>query len=195
MAEICGADVPVSNLKAQGVKYVFGVPGAKVDRVFDSLIGSDIETVVCRHEENAAFIAAGIGKMTGKAGVCLVTSGPGITNLATGFATANSEGMPLVGFGGSVPRSELQKQTHQSLDSVNMFRPITRYAAEVEAAEAIGEIVANAFRAAESGRRGTAFISLPSDVMNGPAPDAVLTPVGVPRLGAAPTRRSPRRRG
>jgi acetolactate synthase-1/2/3 large subunit len=186
MAETCGADVLVRNLKAQGAKYVFGVPGAKVDRVFDSLIGSGIETVVCRHEQNAAFIAAGIGKMTGKAGVCLATSGPGITNLLTGFATANSEGMPLVGFGGSVPRSELQKQTHQSLDSVNMFRPVTRYAAEVEAAEAIGEVMANAFRAAESGRRGAAFISLPSDVMNGPAPDTVLTPISVPRLAAAP---------
>ncbi len=186
MAETCGADVLVRNLKQQGVKHVFGIPGAKVDRVFNSLVGSGIETVVCRHEQNASFIAAGLGKMTGRAGVCLVTSGPGITNLATGFATANSEGMPLVGFGGSVPRSELQKQTHQSLDSVSMFRPITRYAAEVEAPEAVAEVVANAFRAAESGRRGAAFVSLPNDVMNAAAPDTVLTPVSVPRLAAAP---------
>ncbi len=115
-----------------------------------------------------------------------MTSGPGATNLVTGFATANSEGMPLIGFAGSVPRSELLKETHQSLDSVSLFRPVTRYAAEVESPAVIGEVVANAFRAAESGRRGAAYISLPFDVMNGPAPDDVLTPVTVPPLGAAP---------
>jgi acetolactate synthase-1/2/3 large subunit len=186
MADPCGADVLVRNLKAQGVSHVFGIPGAKIDRVFNSLLGSGIETVVCRHEQNAAFIAAGIGKMTGRAGVVAVTSGPGATNLATGFATANSEGMPLIGFAGSVPRSELLKQTHQSLDSVALFKPVTRYAAEVESPEAIGEVVANAFRAAETGRRGAAYVSLPFDVMNGPAPDAVLTPVSVPHLGPAP---------
>ncbi len=186
MADPCGADVLVRNLKAQGVTHVFGIPGAKIDRVFDCLLGSGIETVVCRHEQNAAFIAAGIGKMTGKAGVVAVTSGPGATNLMTGFATANSEGMPVVGFAGSVPRSDLLKQTHQSLDSVAMFKPVTRYAAEVESPEVIGEVVANAFRAAETGRRGAAYISLPFDVMNGPAPDTVLTPVGVPHLGPAP---------
>jgi glyoxylate carboligase len=95
----CGAEVLVANLKAQGVKHVFGIPGAKIDRVFDALLNSGIETVVCRHEQNASFIAAGLGKLTGKAGVCLVTSGPGCTNLVTGFATATAEGMPVVGLG------------------------------------------------------------------------------------------------
>jgi len=90
----------VRNLKAQGVTHIFGVPGAKVDRVFDALLDSGIETVVCRHEQNASFIAQGLGRMTGRAGVCLVTSGPGTTNLVTGFATATSEGSPVVGFGG-----------------------------------------------------------------------------------------------
>lgn len=186
MTEPCGAEVLIANLKAQGVRHVFGIPGAKIDRVFNCLTDSGIETVVCRHEQNAAFIAAGIGKMTGKAGVCAVTSGPGATNLVTGFATANSEGMPVVGFAGSVPRSELLKQTHQSLDSVSLFRPVTRYAAEVESPDSIGEVVANAFRAAESGRRGAAYVSLPFDIMNGPASGDVLTPVSVPPLGAAP---------
>ena len=74
------------------MKWVFGVPGAKIDKVFDSLVDSKIKTVVCRHEQNAAFIAAGIGRMTGKAGVALVTSGPGCANLVTGLATATSEG-------------------------------------------------------------------------------------------------------
>src|SRR4051794_34059508 len=95
-----GADVVVETLEAQGVTHVFGVPGAKIDKVFDRLRDSKIKTVVCRHEQNAAFIAGGIGRMTGKAGVALVTSGPGVSNLATGLVTANSEGDPLVALGG-----------------------------------------------------------------------------------------------
>jgi acetolactate synthase-1/2/3 large subunit len=102
---ICGAEVLVANLKAQGIKHIFGIPGGKIDRVYDALLGSGIETVVCRHEQNAAFIAAGVGRLTGKAGVCLVTSGPGCTNLVTGLTTANSEGMPVVALGGAVPRA------------------------------------------------------------------------------------------
>lgn len=181
----CGAEVLVNNLKAQGVTHIFGIPGAKVDRVFDALIDSGIQLVVCRHEQNASFIAAGMGRLTGKAGVCLVTSGPGCTNLVTGFATANSEGIPLVGFGGGVPRAELLKQTHQSLDTVSLFRPVTRYSVEIDAPEEIGEVVANAFRTAESGQQGAAFVSLPMDVMMGEADNKVLTPVFPPILGAA----------
>src|ERR1700736_5973553 len=173
----CGAEVLVANLKAQGVKHVFGIPGAKIDRVYDALLNSGIETVVCRHEQNASFIAAGLGKLTGKAGVCLVTSGPGCTNLATGLATANSEGMPVIGLGGAVPRAARLKQTHQSLDTVSLFKPVTKYRTEVEAPEAIGEVLAGAFRAAESGRPGAAFVSLPADIMSGTAPDRILTPV------------------
>ena len=90
----------MKSLEAQGVEYVFGIPGAKVDKVFDTL---KIKTIVCRHEQNAAFIASGIGRMTGKAGVALVTSGPGCSNLVTGLATATSEGDPVVGIGGAVP--------------------------------------------------------------------------------------------
>ena len=182
----CGAEVLVANLKAQGVKHVFGVPGAKIDRVFDALLDSGIETVVCRHEQNASFIAAGLGRLTGNAGVCLVTSGPGCTNLATGFATATSEGMPVVGLGGAVPRAQRLKQAHQSLDTVNLFKPITKYSAEIDAPEAIGEVLAGAFRAAEGGRPGAAFVSLLMDVMVGPSPDVVLAPVRPQELGAGP---------
>ncbi len=127
------------------------------------------------------------GKLTGKAGVCLVTSGPGCTNLVTGFATATSEGMPVVGLGGAVPRAQRLKQAHQSLDTVTLFKPIAKYSAEVDAPEAIGEVLAAAFRAAESGRPGAAFVSLPMDVMVGPAPDVVLSPVLPQELGAGPT--------
>jgi acetolactate synthase-1/2/3 large subunit len=185
MPEPCGAEILVRNLKAQGVTRVFGVPGAKIDRVFDALLDSGIETVVCRHEQNASFIAQGLGRMTGKAGVCLVTSGPGTTNLVTGFATATSEGSPVVGFGGVVPRADRLKQAHQSLDTATLLRSVSKYSVEVDSEAAIGEVVANAFRAAESPRPGAAFVALPSDTMNEPASERILTPVSPARTGAA----------
>src|ERR1700747_65118 len=135
-----GAELLVRSLEAQGVKYVFGIPGAKIDKVFDTLLDSRIKTVVCRHEQNAAFIAGGIGRMTGKAGVVLVTSGPGCANLVTGLATANTEGDPIVSFGGSVPVAERLKQTHQSMDTVSLFRPVTKFAAEIDSPAALGEV-------------------------------------------------------
>src|SRR3989441_4070994 len=173
-----GAGLLVKSLEAQGVEYVFGIPGAKIDKVFDTLLDSKIKTVVCRHEQNAAFIAGGIGRMTGKAGVVLVTSGPGCSNLVTGLATANSEGDPVVAIGGAVPLANRLKQIHQSMDTVSLFRPITRFSAEIDSPEAVSEVVANAFRTAESGRPGAAFISAPQDIMMGGADGEVLTPVG-----------------
>ncbi|HTR61300.1 MAG TPA: acetolactate synthase AlsS [Candidatus Binataceae bacterium] len=185
MSSTIGAQLVVRNLEAQGVEYVFGIPGAKIDRVFDALVDSKIKTIVCRHEQNAAFIAGAMGRMTGKAGVVLVTSGPGCSNLVTGLATANSEGDPVVAFGGAVPVSERLKQTHQTLDTVSMCRPVTKFSAEIDSPAAISEVVANAFRAAESDRPGASFVSLPSDIMNGPTDAHVLTPVTLPRPGAA----------
>jgi acetolactate synthase-1/2/3 large subunit len=180
-----GAELLVRSLEAQGVEYVFGIPGAKIDKVFDALLDSRIKTVVCRHEQNAAFIAGGIGRMTGKAGVVLVTSGPGCSNLVTGLATANSEGDPVVAIGGAVPLANRLKQIHQSMDTVSLFRPITRFSAEIDSPQAVSEVVANAFRAAESGRPGAAFISAPQDIMTGVADGGVLTPVAPTRLGPA----------
>ena len=147
-----GSDVVVRMLEARGTKYVFGVPGAKIDKVFDSLVYSTIQTVVCRHKQNAAFIAGGIGRMTGKAGVAIATSGPGVSNLATGLATAHSEGDPLVALGGAVAVADRLKSLHQTLDSVSMFKPITKYAAEVDSPAATAEVLSAAFRAAESAR-------------------------------------------
>src|SRR5580704_18865788 len=156
-----GADVIVETLEARGVTHVFGVPGAKIDRVYDRLLESSIQTVVCRHEQNAAFIAGGIGRMTGRAGVALVTSGPGVSNLATGLVTANSEGDPLVALGGAVAVADRLKSIHQTLDSVNLCKPITKYSAEIDSPAAKAEVLSAAFRAAESGRPGAAFVSLP----------------------------------
>jgi len=180
-----GAGLLVKSLEAQCVEYVFGIPGAKIDKVFDALLDSKIKTVVCRHEQNAAFIAGGIGRMTGKAGVALVTSGPGCSNLVTGLATANSEGDPLVAIGGAVSISNRLKQIHQSMDTVSLFRPITKFSAEIDSPQAVSEIVANAFRAAESGRPGAAFISAPQDIMTGETDGDVLTPIAAEMFGPA----------
>jgi acetolactate synthase I/II/III large subunit len=164
-----GADIVVGTLEERGVSHVFGVSGGKITKVFDALVDSKIKTVVCRHEQNAAFIAGGIGRMTGKAGVALVTSGPGCSNLVTGLATATSEGDPMVALGGSVPVADRLKQLHQTMNSVDMCKPVTKFSAEIDAPESVAEVVTNAFRAAESGRPGAAFVSLPKDIMSAPA--------------------------
>src|SRR5712664_1685988 len=170
-----GSDVVVRMLEARGTKHVFGVPGAKIDKVFDRLRDSSIKTVVCRHEQNAAFIAGGIGRMTGKAGVAIATSGPGVSNLVTGLATANSEGDPLVALGGAVAVENRLKSVHQTMDSVSVCKPVTKYAAEIDSPAATAEVLSAAFRAAESARPGSAFVSLPMDVMTG---EAQCKPIG-----------------
>jgi acetolactate synthase I/II/III large subunit len=180
-----GAQLVVRTLEARGVTHVFGIPGAKIDAVFDALVDSTIKTVVCRHEQNAAFIAGGIGRMTGKAGVAIATSGPGVSNLVTGLATANFEGDPLVALGGAVATSETLKQIHQTMDAVSICKPVTKYSATVAAPDAIGEVIANAFRAAESGRPGAAYVNLPKDIMAGPANHGVLSAPAFSGLGPA----------
>ena len=171
-----GAELVVRTLEAQGVRHAFGIPGAKIDAVFNALVDSSIQTVVCRHEQNAAFIAGGIGRMTGKAGVALATSGPGVSNLVTGLATANAEGDPMVALGGAVATGEALKRIHQTMDSVSICRPVTKFSAAVSGPEAVTEILGNAFRTAESGRPGAAFVSLPMDIMSAPAQAKLLTP-------------------
>ncbi|MGE9553356.1 acetolactate synthase AlsS [Erwinia amylovora] len=181
-----GADLVVAQLEAQGVKQVFGIPGAKIDKVFDSLLDSTIQTIPVRHEANAAFMAAAVGRLTGNAGVALVTSGPGCSNLITGMATATSEGDPVVALGGAVKRADSAKQVHQSMDTVAMFRPVTKYAVEVTDSNALAEVVSNAFRQAEQGRGGGAFVSLPQDIVDEPATGNLLTCKGHVAQGAAP---------
>jgi acetolactate synthase I/II/III large subunit len=183
-----GADIVVKTLEQQDVKWVFGIPGAKIDSVFDALVDSRIKTVVCRHEQNAAFIAGGIGRMTGKAGVAIVTSGPGTSNLVTGLATANTEGDPVVALGGAVAVPERLKPTHQTMDSVGICRPVTKFSAEVNSPASTAEVLANAFRTAETGRPGACFVSLPKDVMSAPAQCRVLPTSEYLALGPADQR-------
>ena len=180
-----GADIVVRTLEMRGTTHVFGIPGAKIDKVFDRLADSSIETVVCRHEQNAAFMAGAVGRMTGRAGVALVTSGPGVSNLTTGLVTANSEGDPVVALGGAVAAADATKQVHQSLDSVALMTPVTKYAGATNTPHAVAEVLSNAFRAAEGGRPGAAFVSLPMDVMTAAAGANVLALPPPLRLGAA----------
>nr|WP_113865789.1 acetolactate synthase AlsS [Brenneria salicis]NMN92767.1 acetolactate synthase large subunit [Brenneria salicis ATCC 15712 = DSM 30166]RBP63744.1 acetolactate synthase large subunit [Brenneria salicis ATCC 15712 = DSM 30166]RLM31029.1 acetolactate synthase large subunit [Brenneria salicis ATCC 15712 = DSM 30166] len=182
----CGASLIVKHLEQQGVKHIFGIPGAKIDRVFDALEDSPIQTIPVRHEANGAFMAAAIGRLTGKAGVTLVTSGPGCSNLVTGLATATSEGDAVVALGGAVKRADKYKLTHQSLDTVSLFKPVTKFSAEIIASSAISEVLANAFRAAELGRPGAAFVSLPQDILNEPVTSQVLACPTLPVLNGAP---------
>jgi acetolactate synthase I/II/III large subunit len=182
-----GADIVVETLEQHAVKWVFGVPGAKIDKVFNTLVDSSIETVVCRHEQNAAFIAGGIGRMTGKAGVAIATSGPGVSNLVTGLATANTEGDPVIALGGAVALSDRLKKIHQTMDSVSLCKPVTKYSAEVDSPEATSEVMTNAFRSAESDRPGAAFVSLPMDIMMATSKCEVLTPPAYSGAGPADT--------
>lgn len=154
----------VKMLENHGVTHAFGVPGAKIDSIFVALKHSKIKLVLCRHEQNAAFMAAAFGRLTGKIGVCIATSGPGVTNLTTGLATATSEGDPVLAIGGEVPIDERLKKTHQSLDSTSLMKFATKFSAEIVSADQVGEVVGNAIRVAESGRSGAVFLSLPKDV-------------------------------
>ena len=181
-----GAELVVDCLVEQGVTHVFGIPGAKIDAVFDALKDKGPELVLCRHEQNAAFMAAAVGRLTGKPGVCLVTSGPGASNLATGLLTANTEGDPVVALAGNVIRADRVKRTHQSLDKAALFQPITKYSVEVQETGNIPEAVTNAFRAASAGQAGAAFVSFPQDVVNEITNVKNVRSVPAPKQGPAP---------
>lgn len=180
-----GADAVVESLENLEVEYVFGIPGAKIDRVFDRLVDGGPELIVARHEQNAAFMAAGIGRITGKPGVVIATSGPGASNLATGLVTATAEGDPVLAIGGQVKRADLLKLTHQSMDNAALFEPITKYSAEIQEPENISEVLANAYRAAEGAKQGASFVSIPQDVIDSPIKNKVIAPLQIPKLGPA----------
>src|SRR5262245_20469815 len=180
-----GAQLVVRTLEARGVKHIFGVPGAKIDAVFNALVDSKIKTVVCRHEQNAAFIAGGIGRMTGKAGVAIGTSGPGVSNLTTGLATANTEGDPVVALGGAVATFEALKKIHQTIDAVSILRPVTKYSVSIGSPEQVSEVMATAFSVAEGGRPGAAYVNLPMDIMAAPNKHSPLPQPAFAGLGQA----------
>jgi acetolactate synthase-1/2/3 large subunit len=162
-----GAELLVQCLEEQGVRYIFGIPGAKVDTIFDVLADHGPRLILCRHEQNAAFMAGMYGLLTGTPGVCLATSGPGVTNLTTGLSTATYDGFPLVALGGNVRRGMRHIKTHQSLDNIGVMRSVTKHAVEVYDGDSIPEVVVNAFRESMMPPLGASFISLPQDVLMG----------------------------
>jgi acetolactate synthase I/II/III large subunit len=180
------AQLLIRSLVQQNVKHIFGIPGGKIMPTFDALNDEGPQLIVCRHEQNAAFMAAAVGRLTGRPGVCLVTSGPGTGNLVTGAATATTEGDPMVAIGGVVPLPDALKQTHQSMDSVAIMKPVTKFSVAINAPDAAGEAVVNAFRAAMTPRAGASFIAFPKDVQRA-ATDARVPPLlAPPALGPAP---------
>ncbi|MET0454127.1 MAG: acetolactate synthase AlsS [Mycobacterium sp.] len=176
----------VDALDAFGVRYIFGVPGAKIDAVYDCLLDGGPELVVCRHEQNAAFMAAAVGRLTGTPGAVLVTSGPGTSNLPTGLLTANTEQYPLIAICGAVDRVDRLKRTHQSMDAVQALRPFTKFVAEVDDPDDVGEAVANALRAAVSVPQGATAVILPQDVAKADTSSVVSRVAAPGRLGPAP---------
>ncbi|HEO3113302.1 TPA: acetolactate synthase AlsS [Streptococcus agalactiae] len=180
-----GADLIVDCLINHDVKYVFGIPGAKIDRVFDTLEDKGPELIVARHEQNATFMAQAVGRITGEPGVVIATSGPGISNLATGLVTATDEGDAVLAIGGQVKRGDLLKRAHQSMNNVAMLEPITKYSAEVHDPNTLSETVANAYRLAKSGKPGASFISIPQDVTDSPVSVKAIKPLSAPKLGSA----------
>jgi acetolactate synthase I/II/III large subunit len=188
-SDVRSAQRVLETLSAYGVQYIFGVPGAKIDPVYDALADVGPQLVVCRHEQNAAFMAAAVGRLTGTPGVALVTSGPGTTNLATGLITATTEQDPMVAICGAVARADRLKRTHQSMDAVAALKPFTKYTGEVNDPDNVPEAVANAIRAALAPPRGAAAVVLPADVSAAATSAAIVEPSPVPPLGAAPAAR------
>lgn len=184
-----GSDSILDSLINHDVPYIFGIPGAKIDLLFEQLEHSNRakkpKLIITRHEQNAAFMAAGVGRITGKPGVVLTTSGPGVGNLATGLLTATAEGDPVLAIGGQVPRNDLLRLTHQRMRNAALFEPITKFSVEVQEPENISEVLANAYRAAESSKQGASFVSFPQDVVNAPVSSRPIKPLRKPILGPA----------
>ncbi len=154
----------VKCLENEGVEYIFGVPGEENIDVMDALIDSPIEFVTTRHEQGAAFIADVYGRLTGRAGVCLSTLGPGATNLVTGVADANMDRAPIVAIAGQGSTARMHKESHQILDLVNLFEPISKYSTQIRTAEIIPEIIRKAFKTAQAEKPGCSFIDLPENI-------------------------------
>ena len=159
------SDLLVRCLENEGVRYIFGVPGEENLDVMDSLSrGGQIQFVTVRHEQGAAFMANVYGRLSTYPGVCLATLGPGATNLITGVADANLDRAPLVALTGQAALSRLFKESHQNLDIVRLFQPVTKWNARVELPEALPEIVRKAFRLARLEKPGATHIELPEDI-------------------------------
>ncbi len=159
------SELIVRCLENEGVRHIFGVPGEENMDLLDALLGSSIHFVTTRHEQGAAFMADVYGRLTGKAGVCLSTLGPGATNLVTGVADADMDRAPLVALTGQAGRDRMHKESHQHLDIVSLFRPITKWNTSLPTPEIIPEAFRKAFKLAQCEKPGATHIEIPEDVL------------------------------
>lgn len=162
------SDLFVRALEAEGVEYIFGIPGEENLDLLDSLSRSTIELVITRHEQAAGFMAATYGRLTGKAGVCLSTLGPGATNLVTAGAYAQLGAMPMLMITGQKPIKTSKQGHFQIIDAVDMMQPITKYTRQIVAGDNIPSRVREAFRLAEEERPGAVHLELPEDIADEP---------------------------
>jgi acetolactate synthase I/II/III large subunit len=160
-----GAEIFVESLKEEGVDVVFGIPGGVVLKIFDVLHQQkDVEVILTRHEQGAAHMAEGYAKATGKAGVCLVTSGPGMTNIVTGLADAFMDSVPLVAFTGQVSTNLIGNDAFQEADNVGISRPCTKHNVLVKDVNDLARTIKEAFYIATTGRPGPVLVDIPKDV-------------------------------
>lgn len=158
------AELLVHCLENEGVELVFGLPGEETLEVMDALLGSRMRFIETRHEQSAAFMADVYGRLSGKAGVCLSTLGPGATNLLTGVADAYLDRAPLVAISGQVSLNRRHKESHQYIDVLSMFKPVTKWNTSIPKAEVIPEAVRKAFKIAQTEKPGATHLELPEDV-------------------------------
>ncbi|OJY39825.1 MULTISPECIES: acetolactate synthase large subunit [unclassified Pseudonocardia] len=177
------AELIVACLEAEGVEFVFGIPGEENIHFVDALERSGIRYVLTRHEQAASFMAEMYGRLTGKAGVCSATLGPGAINLQLGVADAQTNSTPLVALSAQVGLDRIYKESHQAVDLVAMFRPITKWSDLVPGPAAVPEMVRRAFKTAQSERPGATYLAVPQDVEAAPVPDGA-APLPVARVRA-----------
>jgi acetolactate synthase I/II/III large subunit len=158
------SELLVRCLENEGVEFIFGIPGEENIDVMDALLDSPIRFITVHHEQGAAFMADVYGRLTGRAGVCLSTLGPGATNLMTGFADANMDRAPIVAIAGQGATTRMHKESHQMLDLVKLFEPIAKFSTEIVHPDIIPEIVRKCFKDAQSEKPGGAFISVPENI-------------------------------
>ncbi|WP_354697280.1 Acetolactate synthase, catabolic [Paraconexibacter sp. AEG42_29] len=176
------ADLLVECLESEGVTYVFGIPGEENIRLIDALAASDIRYVLTRHEQGASFMAEVYGRLTGRAGVCSATLGPGAINLLLGVADATTNSTPLVALSAQVGMNRSFKESHQGVDLVSMFDPVTKWAELVATPGAVPEMLRKAFKLAQTERPGAVYLAVPEDIEAAPQPkDAKPLPINRPR--------------
>ena len=154
----------IKCLENENVEYIFGIPGEENIDFMDALLDSSLKFITTRHEQGAAFMADVYGRLTGDPGVCLATLGPGATNLVTGFADANMDLAPIVGIAGQGATTRMHKESHQILDLVRLFEPISKYSTGIRSPEVIPEVVRKAFKVAKTEKPGGCFIDLPENI-------------------------------